>query len=148
MRQNWLALLVVFSLSPFLVQCATRQDVQTLELRLRNLDNRLVNMDQGVKFLEVKTGESADKFSVERVQKQLASQSLNIDRLKTDLLQAKGQLDEISRQYQVVQEENAMIRAQLSGSVVDLSGKMEAITLQLDKTATGLDEIWATRLRE
>jgi len=142
MMKNRLNLLILV-ICPFLVQCATRSDMQTMDLRVRNLDNRLVKLDKNME-----EGRTADQATLERLQKQLAQQHLAIERLKNELLQAMGQLDETSRSYSMIQEESETLKKQLSGSVGELAGKMADIKAKLGETSSTLEEIRAARLRE
>jgi tol-pal system protein YbgF len=136
MLKRYLSMMVLLGISPFLVQCATQKEVQTLDLRVRNVDNRLVNMETEV------------QGSLQRIQKQLAQQSVALDRLKGDILQARGQLDESSRSYQMLRKESAVVKEQLAGTVGDISSKMTVLSEQVDETLSGLEEVKEQRLRE
>ena len=108
-------LLLVLFLAPFLSQCiATTQDVRTLDLRIRTLNNKLISMDRNVNDLQEDTTNRANKSSVEDLQKNLAESSNSLDGLKTQLLQLKGQLDENSHRTQKLQEDESFYRDSLS----------------------------------
>ncbi len=139
MLKKWVVLSLLLIGSPFLVQCAMQKDFQSLDLRVRNMDNRLVKTEE-----ELKTSQNA----LERSHKLLAQQGLLIDGLKSGMMQTHGKLDESSRTYQMLLEENKGLKAQLAGTVGEISGKMTALSQQVGQTATEVEEVKAARLRE
>lgn len=139
MLKKWMSLSFLLVGSPFLVQCALQKDFQSLDLRVRNMDNRLVRTEEDLKV---------NRNALERSQKLLANQDLLIDNLKSGMLQTHGKLDENSRSYQMLMQENRRLKEQLAGTVGEISGKMTALSEQVGQTATEVEEVKAARLRE
>jgi len=123
-------ILLILLCSPFLVQCiATTQDVRTLDLRLRTLNNKLISMDRNVNDLQEDTTNRANKSSVEDLQKNLAENANTLDYLKTQLLQLKGQLEESGHQVQKLQSDETYYRDSLSSRFHDLSEGIENLRI-------------------
>jgi tol-pal system protein YbgF len=97
-------------LLPLLAGCVTDQDFRGLELQLRSMDNRMVALENEVQELQRGAG-----TSVEVMKKQQAGLSSNLDRLNTEFLQVKGQLDESRHRYRNLQEENQSLQEALKG---------------------------------
>jgi len=124
-------------LLPFLAGCVTDQDFRGLELQLRSMDNRMVSLESEVQELQRGTG-----TSVEVMKKQQAGLSSNVDRLNTELLQVKGQLDESRHRYRNLQEENQglqesfkTVQQQTEQKNVELQeriGSVESSTSEID----------------
>jgi len=125
--------------SPFLVQCAMQKDFVSLDLRVRNMDNRMIKTEEDLR---------ASQNAFDRAQKQIAQQGLLIDDLKSGMLQTHGKLDESSRSYQALLAENKGLKKQLAGSVGEMAGKMTALSEQVGQTASEVEEVKAARLRE
>ncbi len=104
-------------LLPLLSGCVTDQDFRGLQLQLRNLDNRMVEMERELDYLRSNAGSS-----VEVMRKQQAGMGSTIDRLNSEMMQIKGQLDESRHRYRTLQEENQ----KLQGEIVQLQKKTEA----------------------
>jgi len=131
--------LLILALSPLLVQClASSQDVRTLDLRLRTMNNKLISMDRNVNDLQAETAARANKSSVDDLQKNQADASNSLDYLKTQLLQVKGQIEENSHHIQKLQEEENSYRDSQSGRFHDLSAGIENLRLTLDELQTRL----------
>jgi len=132
-------LLLILFLAPLLSQCiATTQDVRTLDLRLRTLNNKLISMDRNVNDLQEDTTTRANKSSVEDLQKNLADSSNSLDYLKTQLLQLKGQLEENTHLVQKLQEDETFYRDSLSNRFHDLSEGIENLRISQEELKTGL----------
>ena len=94
MNFNIRPLILLFLASPLLVQCVpTGQDITTLNLRVRNLDSRMLKVDQKVKHIEKSVGQNDP---IKKIQKKQAELSDTLDRLNMEFLQIKGQLEENS----------------------------------------------------
>ncbi len=131
--------LLILLCTPFLVQCiATTQDVRTLDLRLRTLNNKLISMDRNVNDLQEDTTTRANKSSVEDLQKNLADSSNSLDYLKTQLLQLKGQLEENTHLVQKLQEDETYYRDSLSTRFHDLSEGIENLRISQEEFKTRL----------
>ncbi|MBU0482251.1 MAG: tol-pal system protein YbgF [Proteobacteria bacterium] len=135
-------ILSILAFSPFLIQCvASTQDVKNLDLRLRSMDNKLINMDRGMNDLKEETTNRANKNSVEALQKNLADTANTIDQLRTKLLQVKGQMEENAHQYQKLQETGNDYRDSMSGRLHDLNTAIENLRLSLDEQSKKHQEL-------
>lgn len=161
-------LILLLSLTPFLWQCATQQDMQSMELRMRTLDTRLVDVGRNIDHLENRTA-------------QQAAMSSNLDRLETELLKAKALIDENlhflknaeaenNRRFQIVQQEyeqrlqillkdlqqrltqlekqNEQLKGDLFNHLATLQTEVHQLNRRLDQTASALDEIKKNRAAE
>jgi tol-pal system protein YbgF len=129
-------------LLPLLGGCVTYQDYRSLELQLRNMDNRMVALENRVQ--EMNTGGS----SVELVKKQQAGLSSNLDRLNAELMQVKGQLEESRHRYRTLQSENKNLQDELkkiqeleqkTGELQQRIGTMESSTSDIDTRLSTVD---------
>lgn len=126
--------LLIVALSPFLVQClATSQDLRTLDLRVRTVNNKLISMERNVTDLQAETAARANKSSVDDLQKNQADASNSLDYLKTQLLQLKGQIEENSHHLQKLQENENFYRDGQSSRIHDLNEGLENLRTTLDE---------------
>ena len=136
------SLILCLLLSPFLVQCiATQQDLKSMELRLRTVNNKLVNMERGFDYLEEETTSRANKNTVEALQKHQASTVNDIDELKTGLLQVKGQIEENSHHYRKLQEDAVDYRDSLSSRFHDLNDGIENLRSSQEELGARIDDL-------
>lgn len=129
--------ILTVGLLPLLAGCVTDQDFRGLELQIRNMDNRMVALENNLQDLQRGAG-----TSVEVMKKQQAGLSNNVDRLNTELLQVKGQLDESRHRYRSLQDENQSlqealkaIQQQTEQRTVELQeriGTVESSTSEID----------------
>ena len=97
---------LLLAMSPLLIQCVPSQDLTNLDLRIRNLDNRLVKID---KTIAVFDGHGEDN-PIEQIQRKQAEMSDNLDRVNMEILQIKGQLEENNHLFRTFQSENDKIK--------------------------------------
>lgn len=124
-------------LLPLLAGCVTDQDFRSLEMQVRSMDNRMVELENDVQTLQKGAGSS-----VEVMKKQQAGLSNNLDRINTELLQVKGQLDESRHRYRNLQDENKNLQDQLktvqqqteqkTGELQERIGTVESSTTEID----------------
>ncbi len=127
MRKILLKTSLVFLIPPMLTGCMVSKDqFNSLSLKVRNQDNRLVELEQVTDDGSTATG---------TVQKRQADLSLELDRLSADLLQIKGQLDETNHRNQSLQDENLQLRAMLESRLEEL----EVNSQNLQQKVVGLD---------
>ncbi len=129
--------LLTVTLLPLVTGCVTDQDFRGLEMQVRSMDNRLVEMERNLDELQRGAG-----ASVEIMQKQQANMGGTLDRVNTELLQVKGQLDETRHRYRSLQSENKRLEGELGqvqatseAQAFDLKerlGSVETSTTQLD----------------
>lgn len=138
-------LLFVVFLPAALIQCvASERDVRGVDMRLRTLDNRMVNIEREIGGSNGQAGEG----TIERIRKKQATLDDTADRLKTELLQVKGQLEETSNIHRRLHEEDKTIRKEIDSRHTELIEKINQLTEQLNSTAAELREIKEARVRE
>jgi tol-pal system protein YbgF len=136
------SLIFCLLISPFLMQCiATQQDLKSLELRLRTVNNKMRNLDKNYEDLHEETTNRANKNTVEDLQKNQANTANSIDELNIQLLQVKGQLEENSHYYRKLQEEALDYRDNLSTRFHDLHDGMENLRLAQDDLAVKINNL-------
>ncbi len=148
MKKSLVRVIFLLACVPFLIQCATKKEARSLDLRIRNIDNRLIKMNLGIDSLKEKAAKSADKHSLATVQKQLAALHNSIDGLQREVMQVHGLLDEVNRNSQLLESKNVTLKNELAGTIGDISGKMNMLTAQVEQASKSLEEIKAERLRE
>ena len=126
-----------------LCHCASTQDVQNLNMRLRTLDNKLVEMEKDVVHVQDMAG-----TSVNRVQRQQAGLGDSVDSLHTDLLQIKGQLDESRHRSRNLQDANTELLAELDRRVLGLTATASDLSARLARLETDVSGIRAARAKE
>ena len=130
--------MMLFS-SLFIVQCVPSQDITNLDLRIRNLDNRMVRIDQTLDKYEHRT----QGDPIEQIRAKQAEMADTLDRLNMEMLQLKGQLDENAHNYRTLQKENETFRSALERKFTDLSDQFVLLADQLNQTSENLKEIQA-----
>jgi len=149
MKKTILNLLLILCISPFLVQCiASKDDIKRVTFRIRTLDNRLDQVEQDVNELKRIASNSARKDSVKEVQKQQARTGNTLDRLKTDLLQIKGQLDVSSHRFTKIQKKSKTLQNKLTTELEQITAKTDLIADQLDKTSVEIKKIKIAKAKE
>ncbi|MBU0485566.1 MAG: tol-pal system protein YbgF [Proteobacteria bacterium] len=156
-------ILSMFLIAPLLMQCvASEKDVKNLDLRLRTMDNRLTNVDRDMGQLRDQTGSRAEKNSVELLQKKQAELASSLDRLKTQVLQTRGQSEETSHHSLQLQEESNQLRDSMTRSINELKdildkqnskleelvSRVQDIETQLSRNNTELQTIKEARIQE
>lgn len=147
MKLRFITTVLLFCMPFLLIQCATRQDVQTLDFRTRNLDNKLVELDEALTKLENRS-DLAKKQSVEFVQKQQADTGETVERLHADILQTIGDIDEINHNFELFRNENKEFHEQADSRLTESLEKIDILAEQLEKITNELNEIKITRARE
>ncbi len=99
-------LLVILAISPFLIQCASQDEVQQLSYQLRVVNKKIEDMK---------------KDTVGQMQKRQAASSSQIDQLLREINILKGQLDETAHLNRTLKEQNK----ELETSIHLLSKKSE-----------------------
>jgi tol-pal system protein YbgF len=161
-------LLLLLLSTPFLWQCASQQDMHSVELRMRTLDTRLVDLNRNIDHLENRTVQQAAMGS-------------NLDRLEAELLQAKALIDENihflknaekenNRRFQIMQQEyeqrhqamlrdfqqrltqleqqNEQIRGDLINQIATQQTEIHQLTRRLEQASMGLEELRRARVAE
>ncbi|OGQ97203.1 MAG: tol-pal system protein YbgF [Deltaproteobacteria bacterium RIFOXYD12_FULL_57_12] len=149
--KKYFHLLLILCLTPFLQNCATTQDVQSTNLRV-------LSVDQRVKELKDNT--------VKQVQTQQAKVDNTIDNLQTQILNLQGQLEESAHKNRVLHEENKEILAGLRTQVekqtqmlagridkqderiTQLENKITQVEIQISQTETAIEDIKQRRAKD
>ena len=133
--------LFVVLLTPFLIQCASQQDIKTLDLRLRTMNNQLYNITRDVEEIRDKTGESAKKISLEQVQKRLANLDNNTDLLNSRIMEIQGQLDEKNNQFRNFQDSNEQFHDNVTSHIHEIRNDMAAMQESMEAASTRLETL-------
>ena len=126
-----------------LCHCASTQDVQNLNMRLRTLDNKLVEMEKDVVLVQNTAGTSVD-----RVQRQQAGLGDSVDGLQTELLQVKGLLDENRHRSRNLQDENTVLLVEFDHRLLGLTATASDLSERLARLETDVSGIRVARARE
>ena len=126
-----------------LCHCASTQDVQNLNMRLRTLNNKLVEMEKDVVLVQDTAG-----ISVDRVQRQQAGLGDSVDSLQTELLQVKGQLDESRHRTRGRQDANTELLAEFDRRILGLTATASDLSERLARLETDVSGIRAARAKE
>ncbi|MBU0944458.1 MAG: tetratricopeptide repeat protein [Proteobacteria bacterium] len=91
MKKRYLTSLLLLGIMPFLTNCATQDDVNSLNYNVRALNKKVEDMKDN---------------TVGQMQQRQASSSGLMDQLQADILQLKSQLDENNHTNRMLQEQN------------------------------------------
>ncbi len=125
---------LIIGLAPFLAHCvATGQQMSDVELRLRNMDTRMVTVERDLKSLSNKSRGQADIGEA-------------VDRLGTDMLQVKGHLEENTRHLGEIDKQGQARDQQMAAHLdqrLDKSNKAlaEKLTAELATLKQGLTQL-------
>ncbi|MDH5297872.1 MAG: tol-pal system protein YbgF [Desulfobulbaceae bacterium] len=149
-KSMWTKALII-GLSPFLVQCvASEQQMNNAELRLRNIDNRLVTMEREISTLGNQSRGQADL-------------AVTVDRIEAGMLQVKGHLDENNRHLRELEEkdknliqqldqrsqkDNQRLKSDLEKKLADLQRKIDQLAALTGKAMADIEAIRQTRTNE
>jgi tol-pal system protein YbgF len=126
--------------TPLLVQCVPSQDVNSLDLRIRNLDNQVFLLGKTVN----KMGGGSDGGGpgpdnpLDQIQTRQAEIANDIDRLNSEVMQIKGKLEDNSHQSQTSQSESDMVKSDLEKKVDALSQQFVVLTDQVNQNTSAL----------
>lgn len=134
MNKKPFSLLLVLFLSPFLLNCATTQDVQSTNIRVSSINEKI------------------EELQSTTVKKQ-ASSSERLDQLQADILRIDGQLEENAHYHRTLREESKEMKTSLvshmdsmSRELIEKINSLNNRLAKIDERLSGLDEkIIATR---
>ena len=121
--------------SPLLTQCVPSQDVSSLDLRIRNLDNQVFQLGKSVNQMG---GGSGPGNPLEQITAKQAELSDRIDRLNSDVLKIKGTIDEKGHQSRTSQSDSDMLKSTLQKKVDDLTQQVAALSDQVNQNTSAL----------
>ncbi len=118
MNKTTLNLLIVLSLSPFLVQCASQDEVRTLSNQLRAVNKKLEDMQAN---------------TVGEMQKKQASSSGQLNEMQQEILALKGELEATAVANRKLQEQNKGLESSLQDIVTKQSSETDIKITQLNE---------------
>ncbi len=119
MKKTALNLLLLLSVAPFLVQCASQTDLEDLRYQLRIVNKKLEDMKY---------------TTVGDLQKRQAAASGQMDMLEEDILKLKGQLEETYHLNESLKEQNKELEASISNVAQSEASKREEALKQFEET--------------
>ncbi len=118
MIKKFTHLALTLSLTPFLVQCvAAEKELKGLDLRMRTIDSRVVEMDRTVTALKNQSGGQAEM-------------GVQLDQMKNRMLQVEGRIDEGIQQSRRFSDEQTAMRDEVNTRFADLDTNVETLTTQ------------------
>ena len=128
MKKTLRAAAMFLFVSPLLVQCVPSQDVNSLDLRVRNLDNQVFMLGKAVNKMGGGTG--ADN-PLDRIEAKQAEMADNIDRLNSEVMHIKEKMDESGHKTKLSQSDNANLQKKMD----ELSAQVAALSNQVNQNA-------------
>jgi len=118
MKKIVLNILFVAIVLPFLVQCASQNDVEELRYQLRIVNKKLEDM----------------KSTTVPLQKRQAAASGQMDQLEKEINELKGQLDETHHLNQKLKEQNKELETSISNVAQEEAAKREEAIRRFEET--------------
>jgi tol-pal system protein YbgF len=110
MKKTLFNFLILGSFVPFLVQCASQQDLEQVRYQLRIVNKKLEDMKAN---------------TVDQLQKRQAAASGQVDQVEQDILSLKSQLEETYHLNQRLKEQNKELEATIASVVETEASKRE-----------------------
>lgn len=142
-KKTLLTCTLLLGLSPLLTSCVTTQDHNNLQLKVRNQNNRIVEMEQDLDKLKASGGDYT-----KTLQRQQADLATNMDHLKTTLLQLQGQVEEATYRNRILLEENQKFQQELDAKMVTLAEQDKETQALLESTSNQVSTITTTLEQE
>ena len=118
MNKSFFTLLVLLSLTPFLVQCASQDEVRTLSYQLRAVNKKLEDMQAN---------------TVDKMQKKQASSAGQLNEMQQELLALKSELETTAMTNRQLQEQNKELETSLQEIVSKQSSETDIKITQLNE---------------
>jgi len=118
MKKPFANLLVLLTFTPFLIQCATQDEVRTLSYQLRAVNKKLEDMQAN---------------TVGDIQKKQANSSGQLTEMQQEILALKGELEATAVANRQLQEQNKELESSLQGIVNQKTSENEAKISQLNE---------------
>ncbi len=118
MKKPFANLLVLLTFTPFLVQCATQDEVRTLSYQLRAVNKKLEDMQAN---------------TVSDIQKKQANSSGQLTEMQQEILALKSELEATAVANRQLQEQNKELESSLQGIVNQKTSENEAKISQLNE---------------
>lgn len=117
MKKRYITSLLLVGLMPFLTNCASQQDVKTLNYHVRSINKKLDDM-------KVNT--------VDQMQQRQAMSSGQLDQLQKDILQLKSKLEENAHMNRMLQEQNKEFQLALQNLTQQQNKKFTVKMAEMD----------------
>ena len=134
---------VFLMISPLLVHCVPTQDVNSLDLRIRNLDNRVFQLGKAVNQMGG-SGTGSDN-PLDQVMTKQAEMADHLDRLNSDVMAIKAKQEESSHLSQGSQSDNEQLKP-LQRKVEELSQQFALLSDQVNQNTLALSSGRAVKL--
>ncbi len=137
MKKQYITSLVLLIIMPFLTQCASQQEVDTLKYHIMSVNKKLDDM-------KINT--------VEQMQQRQASSSGQMDQLQTDILQLKSELEENGHMNRMLQEQNKELQLAVQSLSTEqqevLNTKLAELNTKIATQKESLAAIQEARVRD
>ncbi|MEA3466801.1 MAG: tetratricopeptide repeat protein [Thermodesulfobacteriota bacterium] len=129
MKKHYFTSLILISIMPFLTQCASQQEVDTLKHHVRIINKKLDDMKEN---------------TVGQMQQRQASSSGQLDQLQNDILQLNSTLDENQHMNRMLQEQNKELQLEVQNLSTEQEKTLNTKLAELDtKIATQKESLTA-----
>ena len=136
MRTKFPFLLSLAAATPLLAHCVpTEQDITNLDLRVRNIESRMVAMNQKVDDTTSKTAHLIQGSPVEQLQAKQADLNNQIDRMNNELLQLRAMIEESETRGRTQQTGSKESISRLNERMTALEGQIARLGSQPAKAA-------------
>lgn len=137
MKKQYITSLVLLIVMPFLTQCASQQEVDTLKYYIMSVNKKIDEM-------KVNT--------VEQMQQRQASSSGQLDQLQSDILQLKSELEENGHMNRMLQEQNKELQLAVQSLSTEqqelLNTKLAELNAKIVTQKESLAAIQEARIRD
>lgn len=137
MKKSFGQLLVLFTLTPFLVQCASQDEVRTLSYQLRAVNKKLEDMQAN---------------TVGDIQKKQANSSGQLTEMQQEILALKSELEATALTNRQLQEQNKELESSIQGMVskqsTETDTKITQINEQLKQQQDSVASLHEARAKE
>lgn len=135
-KKTLLTCTLLLGLAPMMTSCVTTQDHRNLQLKMRNQNNRIVEMEEQLHQLQAGGGEST-----KALQRQQADIATSMDHLKTTLLQLQGQVEEATYRNRALLEDNQKFQHELDNKMISLEEQDQQTKALLETTSNQVSTI-------
>jgi len=118
MKKTILHFALIIAVSPFLLQCATQNEVQTLQYQLRIMNKKLEDMKSN---------------TVNDLQKRQADSSGQMSQLEQEIMTLKSQLEETNQLNNQLKEKNAQLESNFSNYTQQESAKRDEAIRRMEE---------------
>ncbi len=118
MKKTVLNFLLIATITPFLVQCASQTEIEDLRYQLRIVNKKLEDMKS---------------TTVGDLQKRQAAASGHVDQVEQDVLKLKSQLEETYYINQKLREQNKELEASISNVAIEEAAKRDEALRRLEQ---------------